>query len=129
MRWITGCWLVWGVACSTKKATSDPSEGVSVEPTTEKSDAAEGKVHCPEGGQTPCTVSSMTPQEIANTNEANLQCVAACVESRRVEAISADVIQRQCQQSCDGKHLAGQPHLLLSPQESDAAPEAKPSVE
>ena len=128
MRWFVGCWILSSVACSTKKATVEPAEEAAGE-ALEQNETTGSTADCPEGVKTPCNVPSMTAEEIAEINAANLQCVEACVAQRRVEAMSADIIQSQCQQSCDAKHFVGQVQVVPSVQEVEVPSEGQPTTE
>lgn len=44
-----------------------------------------------------------TESELAAEGEARNECIAECVESRKVEAKGADAIEAECQQECMAK--------------------------
>jgi hypothetical protein len=123
MRIILYAAMVLSFACLTKK-----TEPVTTDPTTIE-DAAEetsGESDCPEGVKVDCNVPTMTREEIAEINEANRQCVEDCVTSRQAEAMSADLIQEQCQQGCNQKHFVGQVQVAPTLNDLENVPEEKP---
>ncbi len=122
MKTLTITSLIFVFACATK--TTEPTP-IDPPPTEESSIAPKTDPDCPPGVKTDCNVPTLTQAEIDKIQEANRQCVADCVSSRQAEAMAAQMIQDQCQNSCDQKHFVGQVQIepVLNELESGPAPE------
>ena len=95
-------------ACSSKKK-DEPKPAVSSQPTSVQEDA-----DCPPGVKTACNVPTMTQEEISAIQEKNKECVRECIQSRQMEAIAHEMIEQQCQQSCDLEYFVGQVQVAPS---------------
>ena len=109
------------ISCGQKQPANSPTETVSAEEQAKPSDDPISKLaiqkkedDCPPGVKISCNVPTMTQEEIDRINAANKQCFEECVQSRQAEAISHDVIESECQHSCNQQHFIGQVQIAPS---------------
>lgn len=102
-------------SCSPKKK----EEPQAASQTTPKTDDAD----CPPGVKTACNVPTMTQEEIAVIQEKNKECVQECVRSRQMEAVDHNMIESQCQHSCNQEHFVGQVQVAPSLPQKSLEPE------
>ncbi len=58
-------------------------------------------------------ISSETDSNVNKSeNQADVQCITKCIQSRQAEAIAADVIEHQCRQGCQTKRSGEQLQLI-----------------
>jgi len=124
------------VSCGQKQPTTSPSETVSA---TEKATSSNDKISeldiqkkeedCPPGVKIACNVPTMTQDEIDSINAANKQCFEECVQSRQAEAIAHDVIESECQYSCNQQHFVGQVQVAPSLEVFEEETEEKKATE
>ena len=123
-------------SCGEKKPTATPTETVSVEkqanPSDEKIselDIQKKEEDCPPGVKIACNVPTMTQEEIDRINAANKQCFEECVQSRQAEAVAHDVIESECQYSCNQQHFVGQVQVAPSLEVFEEETEEKKETE
>ena len=96
------------ISCSQKNTETNQPTTISHTASTQKDS------NCPPGVKTACNVPTMTEEEIAAVQEKNKECVQECVQSRQMEAIDHNMIEYQCQESCNQEHFIGQVQVAPS---------------
>jgi hypothetical protein len=104
-------YLFFLVGCGLKKETAQP-DPEPVELSVETPDEASGV-------KKPDKVLALTEEQLRMKREGRDKCVAECVQSRQMEAMSIEAITAGCEQSCDGQHLLLQKETDSRPEDSE----------
>jgi hypothetical protein len=104
--------LIAQIACSSKP--TPPVTPVEIPSETSIDETSD----CPEGVKVGCNVPDVTQADIDANNAKTTECIDTCIASRQTEAVSAEMIESQCQQQCMEEHFMGQVEVVPTLEES-----------